>query len=307
MAVILSLVFLPRDADADDKNQEVIEEEENKEGNNETEQTYASSLTVNLPSTINIFVGEYVELLPGYFSVSPSNMTSEVKQDIKPRYNCSPFGLVLENSKLVAKEVGTYNFKISVPRSEGTTFNETILITVYAETSNAHISQTNYNLVMGESSAVNSLFNIKDNASFEVVTDNKIEYKNNKLNPLSAGSSEICFSFTQGYVKYFYHFNINIKEAPLYSIVIYNATNNIINVDISDNEMFFINYDVKNDAGWSVEQKLLVEIEDVGIVSLQDNLYPLIKFKALKTGTTTITLTSIEDINTTIDITIIIE
>lgn len=306
-ALAVALISLPKKSEIDHNNQDEIEKEEDSSGENTNEQLYASSLTVNLPSVINILVGETVELVSGYYSVQPTSMMSEVKQEIKPRYNCSPFGVTFENSKITANEVGTYNLKISVPRSEGTTFNETILITVYDDVSDAHISQIGYSLNWGENTNINALFTIKENETFElVVVDEKLDFINNTFIPLEAGNSNISFSFKEGYVKYLYSFDLLVKAEPEYSIVIYDVTNNTINVDMQHNEIFYINYDIKDKNNESDPQNLIVDIQDESVIVLRKNLNPLIKFEALQSGTTTIRLICEKDENVFIDITIIV-
>ena len=269
--------------------------------------TYASSFRVNLPSTINILVGCKVELLSGYVEVQPSEMQSQIKVDLKPRYNSSAFGLELNNSTLIGKEAGTYNLTISVPRSEGTNFSETILITVFSEQSNAHVTQLNEELVQGSTIEITTLFQFSSNLSFIVATDSKLTYSNHNITANDIGTSNIRLTFTNSFVNYYYDFIINIKAEPQYVIVLENVTDNLIEIDTSVSSAFHIRYKITNKEETDVPQELSVEIQDETIAIVETNLYPFIKIVGLQAGTTKIILTCEADSSVSIEITITIK
>lgn len=291
--LVLALTFfVDNKKDETETPDDQIENEDN--STSTPEEMYATSLTVNLPLVINILNGTTVNLLEDCVVAKPDVMQSKVKMEIKPRYNSSTFGLTLENLTLTAKEVGTYNLIISVPRSEGTTFNETILISVYTETVNAHIIQTNNKIKVGENAHIADLFSIKQDSHFAVETDNKLSFSNNTITANQIGLSTLVIKFTEGYVQYVYKFEISINPQPVYSINV-NVANNIVEIDLNDTYVVFIEYEITNSESATANQDVMVTSLDENVVVIENVANPFIKLRALNVGESTIKVVCLED------------
>lgn len=317
------MVFWPKREEKPNSNQdEIVEEdsgdsgednsqdgggEENPEEQNPTDEIYATEFKINLPANINILVGTKVELLSGCVEVAPNEMKDKIKIEIIPRYNSNVHGLKFENNELIASIVGSYNLKLSVPRSKQTNFSETILVTVYEDKSNAHIVQINNNLIIGENISINNLFNFTSDLDFSVETDNKISYSNYFVLPKSVGESIVKFAFTEDFVKYFYEFNLKIKDQPLYEIILNNVINNEIIINLDEDNVAYINYSLKNREEEYLIQPVMCEIENENILSVKKPIEPpLIKIIAKTRGETTVKLICIEDETVFVEIKIIV-
>ena len=312
VGIVLTLVFWPKkdnDDNSSGNSDEIVEEDkdENLEESPETSvEVYATSLTLNLPSTINLLNGTSANLLAGYVQVLPNEAYEKLKIEITPRYNSSAFGVEFSNSTLTAKEVGTYNMTFSVPKSASTNFSKTVLITVYEEEINAHVTQLQNTMTVEDSSNINDFFEIKGtNCSVQV--DDKLNYVSNMLSAVKAGDSIIKLLFTENYVKYIYEFEIFVKKMPQYMFVLNNVTDNTIEIDMSSTSVFYINYEIENREEGDVSQNILISSSDETIAYVEEIINPLIKIKALIAGTTTLTLTCQADTSVQIEITIIVK
>lgn len=312
VGIVLTLVFWPKkdnDDNSSGNSDEIVEEDkdENLEESPETSvEVYATSLTLNLPSTINLLNGTSANLLAGYVQVLPNEVYEKLKIEITPRYNSSAFGVEFSNSTLTAKEVGTYNMTFSVPKSASTNFSKTVLITVYEEEINAHVTQLQNTMTVEDSSNINDFFEIKGtNCSVQV--DDKLNYVSNMLSAVKAGDSIIKLLFTENYVKYIYEFEIFVKKMPQYMFVLNNVTDNTIEIDMSSTSVFYINYEIENREEGDVSQNILISSSDETIAYVEEIINPLIKIKALIAGTTTLTLTCQADTSVQIEITIIVK
>lgn len=315
ISLVMLLIFWPKKGDdnPDDAGQdEIVEEQPEEEGNDGTAETipeeiYATSFVVNLPSTINILNGTTINLISGYVQVQPSEMADKIEMEIVPRYSSSAFGLELNNFTITAKEVGTYNLILSVSKSKTTSFNETILITVYEEESNSHISQTANSIIKGEKINISDIFSIKGDATFDVITDSKATIIDNCITATTTGTSKIIFKFTENYVQYVYEFEIIVKDQPQYYFVLNNVTNNAIELNLESSPVFHVNYKIQNREEGDISQDIVYVIGDETIVEVEDITNPLIKIRALKVGETTLTLTCKVDNSVKVEITIIVK
>jgi len=314
LAIVLCLIFWPKNNSDINEVQDEIGEEENGEDNGEDEdetktplETYATSLTVNLPDTINMLVGTRVNLLSGYLEVQPSEMLNNVKTEITPRYQSSAFGLQLNNKTLLANEVGSYNLKFSVEKSATLNFTHTTMINIYQDVSNSHIIQINNSLTKGIDYELSDVFYMKENLNLDLVTDNKITYKNNRLKPILLGDSSISVKIIEDFIEYNYQFHFKIKDQPQYSIELKNVNNNDIEFDLSNTSVFFINYEIKNRNEEYVKQDVITNIENENILKIESCEPPLIKLNAKSVGETTLKITCAEDLSIFVIINIVIK
>lgn len=269
--------------------------------------TYASSLNINLPATINILKGATATLTTGYVNVLPNDKLSELNIEIVPRYNSSPFGLEFSNSTLKANEVGSYNLVFTVPKSATSNFTETVTVYIYEDETNAHVSQLEQYIIKDEVINISDILNIKENSNYSIQTDSKITYNNGEITANYVGKTNLNVTTIEGYIKYNYTFEFTIKDQPLYSIVLNNVTNNTIVINLGTSAVFFINYTISNREEGDVSQAVTCEIGNKDITNVENISAPLIKIRANEVGSTILTIKSDLDNSVYIQINIIVK
>ena len=303
VGIAITLVFV-------NKSKEKLDHDSNNGNINSTSQTnetYATSFAMNLPNTIKILVGTKVFLLDGYINVTPSSMLKKLTYEISPKSNGSLNGIKFENNIITANSIGGYIIKFKIPKSASVYFTKTINIVVYEETTSSHIYQTSNTMVIGESKNISELFSVLDGSNFSATTDGNITYSNDIITAQNVGDSKIQFNFAENYIKYVYDFEIKIKDEPMFKIVLLNVTNNTINIDMSDNDVAFINFQVKNREEENVTQAVKVSSSNKEIVvdeTKTDDV--LIKIRAKSTGEATITISLDSDQTIRVDIKVIV-
>ena len=295
-AVIISLlVFYEKKKDKEDNsNPPEILEDNNDDDSEDVTITYATSLTLNLPTTINVLKDKSVKFKDGYVSVEPSSLLNEIHYEIVPRYNSDPFGIEFNNSTITAKTAGSYNLKFKVLKAENSYITREVTIYVYEDEANSHLTQIKKELVMSSAKSITDVFNISSQLSYSVVTDSKIENVEGTLNPLSVGTSNIQFIFTDGNVEYLYEFTINIKPEPIYKIVTTGVSNNTIEINIADDDVFWLHYEIVNTKGDPAYQKVNAVVGNSELIT------------ALQKGETTLTIICNEDSTVKLEITVIV-
>lgn len=275
VAIVLTLIFVPKD----DKSQT------NENGNSET---YATSFSVNLPNKIEILLNTKA-VLKNYISVVPAEMESELTYEVKVKSTGTDGGINFENNKISALAVGEYSIQFKMPKSSSSYFSKTISIGVFEDVESAHITQKATSIKVDETRSLSDMFSIKENANYSVTTDGTISFDNNNFLSQTEGESEIEFVFEESNVSYIYNFNLLVNPKPQYTIVLNNVTNNTIEFDLSNNDVFHISYNVKDGNMENVSQSVNAISNDTSIILIEsvdsDNL---IKIRAVAIGETII-------------------
>ncbi|MBO5954827.1 MAG: hypothetical protein J6Q13_02520 [Clostridia bacterium] len=273
---------------------------------NQTE-TYAKSFSVILPETISILVGTKVNFESDYISVEPASMINQLKVEISQKESGVVTGLTYTNNSLTALSVGEYEIKFKMPKSKLTYFSKSFDVEVYEEKDNSHVYQTNKNMIINKATDIFSLFSVVPERVCTIETDNKISRTANILTPTELGDSNIKFSFVEGFVEYVYEFVLTIKEQPRYEFILNNVTNNTIEINLAENTVFTINYEIIDNQEEMVSQEVLPSSEDNNIATAVNTIDNFVKVTGKKAGQTTIIIACAEDETVKVEITVIVK
>ena len=277
--------------------------QDNFNNGNENEE-YATSFSLNLPDTINIFVGTKINLKSGYVNVTPSNMIEKLSVEIKAKENSSLSGITLVNNQITANEVGKYSLVFQMPKSASTNYSKTISVNVYEEKENSHVYKAINSIEVSKSLEINKVFTIKENASFKIITDNKVSVEEGIIKAKSVGQSKIQFVFTENFIEYIYNFELTVKELPRYQIVLKNVEDNIIEIDIEEDDVFQLQYQIIDAGSEDISQDVIVEVENKSIVTTEFGIDQFIKIIATSKGETTIKI--IYNLDETVNVEILV-
>ena len=293
LGLIVALVLIPKDDEPDFDN----------ESNDSPTEVYATNFQINLPTTIEIPVGQSVKILDGFVSVSPASVLNKLTYELS-----SNSGITFSNNVITANEVGYYSLKFKMPKSQSAYFVKTISIVVSQNYDNAHASIINNSIEKGKAQNIYEIFDIENGFSFNMTSDNKVNISGDTLTGLTVGSSEINLSFVDGYLEYIYSFSIIVKEQPEYQIKLNNVSNNLIIIDISENDVYLINYEVLDKNNQHVTQQILAQSSNNEIVVVE-KVYDdsIIKIRAIKSGEAKIVLSILNNLSITVEINIIVE
>lgn len=195
----------------------------------------------------------------------------------------------------------------SVPKTESTKFSKTILITIFDENSDAHIIQKQTELIKGVVYSIEEVFVVRENVAYSVIANNKVGFSNQQLKATAVGATDVTFSFKEGYIEYLYMFNFQIKEEPIYAIILNNVVNNEIYIDLDLKPVFYINYEVQNREEGFVDQIINVTSDNESVIFVEDISSPFIKICALNPGTATLKLTYTRDNSVELSILVVVE
>ena len=252
------------------------------------QELYATSFSLNVPSAITILRNETVQLLDGYMSITPIEAKSLVTYTVKSKSGSNKNGITFVNNTITGKTIGEYEIEFSAKKSASTYYTRIVNINV-VDDFEEHITQEQHSVLIGETKRIDEIFTINKN-NYEITTDSKITYTENSLTAQAVGDSNITFKFTDGYLKYSYHFMITVKDLPEYRIEVVGIENNIININLDNNDSFQINYAIYNRNEQKVEQDIEVISSNENVVVKERILYPLIKINVLGKGEATLTI-----------------
>lgn len=292
--------------DSPEDNTEDVENESGGE-QEESQEVYANSLLVNLPTKMNILKGTTVELASGYLQVTPNEMLSKITVNINPTYNSAEDGLSFRNNILYANKVGTYQVKFSVPKSTSEHLTKTISITIFEEKTLAHVNQLRKSVYFNEHLSIADVFSINCELDFIVNASDILAIKNGNISLLSTGEGEIEFKFLEDHVVYNYQFKITIKDIPEYCFVFNDLKDNTIEIDLLQDDIFRIYYQINNRQEEAINQQISAVSQDETIARIEKIESPFIKIKGLKAGNTKIVLTYLKDTSVTFEITVIVK
>jgi len=280
-----------------------IEKDSNKE--TQTEE-YATSFSLNLPDTINIFVGTKINLKSGYVNVTPSNMLKKLNVEVKAKENSNTSGIIFENNQITANEVGKYSLVFKMPKSETYNFSKTISVNVYNEKENSHVFKKINSIEITKNVDIEEAFTIKENSTYSTITDDKVKIENGSICAEKLGESNITFVFVEQFVEYVYNFELTVKELPRYEIVLKNVTENRIEINIDEDDVFQLQYQVVEGGSGDISQDVIVEVENKSIVTTEFGIDQFIKITALKKGETIITISYVLDSSIVVEVLLVV-
>lgn len=272
----------------------------------ETEE-YATSFSLNLPDTINIFIGTKINLKAGYVNVTPANMVEKLNVEVKAKENSSLSGMLFENNQITANDVGKYSLVFKMPKSASTNFSKTISVNVLEEKENSHVYKEINSIEVTKSLEINKVFTIKENVVFSIMTDNKVSIEEGIIKANSVGQSEIQFVFTEQFVQYIYDFELTIKELPRYQIILKNLSENKIEININEDDVFQLQYQIIDAGSEDILQDVIVEVENKSIVTSEFGIDQFIKIIAHSKGETIITISYVLDVNINLEIIVLVK
>lgn len=281
----------------------------NEEDLNKGTQTkeYATSFSLNLPDTINIFIGTKINLKAGYVNVTPANMVEKLNVEVKAKENSSLSGMLFENNQITANDVGKYSLVFKMPKSASTNFSKTISVNVLEEKENSHVYKEINSIEVTKSLEINKVFTIKENVVFSIMTDNKVSIEEGIIKANSVGQSEIQFVFTEQFVQYIYDFELTIKELPRYQIILKNLSENKIEININEDDVFQLQYQIIDAGSEDISQDVIVEVENKSIVTSEFGIDQFIKIIAHSKGETIITISYVLDVNINLEIIVLVK
>ena len=204
--------------------------------------------------------------------------------------------------------MGDYSIKFKVQKSAYSNFERTMKIKVVDKETFTHVNLIKSSLIIGKKINVNEMFSIVDEKSYQILTDDEINYLNSEIEAKIVGTSKFTFIFDESYADYIYEFSITIKEQPLYTIEVYDIEDNTIIINMSDNDVAYVNFSVTDRDGEYVLQSVLAETSNSEIViieTISDDV--LIKLRGMKQGNAIITLFLISNPEITTEIFIFVQ
>ena len=292
IALILFLVFFPdNSADSATNNNDNIQiDTPNSNSSNSDTLIFATNLSLNCPRSIQITLGESVELLEDYIYVEPYDCVENVSYTISGRYGSNADGIKFSNNIISTFETGTYYIKFSVPSSDDYYLTDGIQISV-VEDKNTNVIQLLKILEIGNEYSLEQIFtfNTKANITVEIEDENYILINNNIFIPQNGGKTNIKLSLIYEYIKYNYTYLIQINDRakpPEYTIEIYTEI-----TELEVGGIYPIEYAVIDKNGVSAYQYVKVESSNEDIVEITSSDYPLIFIKCKTKGDVTIKIT----------------
>lgn len=250
----------------------------------ETNIIYATKLEIKGAKTITIQVGCFVELETGYMLIEPANTTCKMITTISPLYTSVEDGIDFENNKITANKIGHYRIDFKILKAENKYIETSLRIDVVDD----KFSTNKSTFTVGETFPISDFITINDNyENLQLKTNNYVSLNDNNLTAISAGDTVLTVSYSKEFIKYFYDFNIKVKNIPEYYIVIDGLSNNCKTVNLSD-EYAMISFKVYDKYNQHALQSIDVFIENDSVAEKVHVTYPLIKFKLMQAGETKI-------------------
>ena len=295
-AIVAVLVFLPP-------------KDDDKDPDTDNPPQYATSLTLNLPETINLVVGTTAKLNSGYVQVLPKEFEKDLNIAITPKYNSGSQGLRFVHSVISAEEVGTYTIDFEIEKSSTQKIKRSVEVVVHEDFSLSHVTQKKNSFIKGEEISVGDLFNINSAKDYTITTDEKVTLYESMFLAKSLGTTSVAIEFIDGNITYCYSFSFEVKDEPEYVIELINVSNNTIEIDLSEKQFFHIYFQIRNRQEEYINEIVLVSSSDETVVGVEDENItpPQIKIEGLKSGTAILTIICVNDPSTTIELTVIVK
>lgn len=271
----------------------------------ETEE-YATSFSLNLPDIIYIYVGTKVNLKTGYVNVTPSHMLEKLNIEVKTKENLHTSGITLKNNQITANEVGKYSIIFKIPKSASSNFAKTISVNVYEEKENSHVYKAINSIEVTKSLEIEKAFTIKENLTYSTITDDKVKIENGLICAEKLGESNITFVFIEQFIEYVYDFKLTVKELPRYEIVLKNVTENRIEINIYEDDVFQLQYQVVDGGSGDISQDVNVEVENEQVATTESGIDQFIKIIAHSKGETIITISYVLDSSITVEVMVVV-
>lgn len=255
-------------------------------------ETYASKLTLNCARQVTISVGNKLELLSNYISVTPSNLITNVAVKITPKNDASSNGIAFANNTITPNSVGVYNVKFSIPKSATGELTDTLVVTVVEANQDTRIIQTKDFSTLNEVIAISSLFTIDTTIDSIYITNDNIEFSNNSIKGIAVGNTTLNLKLIDNYFCFNYSFNHTIKSIPEYTIEIEEENNGVVEIICNVGDTILINYAVLDKNRENIHQNLIAETDETGIATVIMVEDPIIYIQCKSKGSCKLTIKS---------------
>jgi len=266
------------------------------------------SITLNTPQTINIFKGNKAEISSGLIVVKPDSKASELTYEIVVLAEGVANGITFENNIITANYVGEYAIKFKVPKNEIDVITKQQKVVVHENESLCHVTQIETEFYTSDQPLINTMFSFATGLKHELTTSDGLNVSQNKLTATTAGKYDIKFTFTDVGIKYFYAFEIEVKEnvLPQYHISVIGVENNSYTMPLS-NFSQMLGYLVTMSGNSSgINQSVKGVSDNNGVVTVEVMGEGLLYIQATTKGEANITLTYLQDNTTTYTFKVII-
>lgn len=296
IGLALLLIFMPK----------------NKSTTQEQDKDSQVSLNVYLPNTITLFIGTKAKIDNDAIVVMPGNKRNEITTEIIVKDMGVENGITFNDLILTANVVGEYQIKFSLKKDDSTTLAKIININVKDDAESQLIKQLKTTTNIGNTLNLTDAFFGFQNKIYTVEADDKISINDNVISPLKAGISNLTFTIkdsttTTGLnVAYIYDFNLTIKPQPQYVINLLNVENNCIEIDISENNKCVFAYEVVDKSGNLTSQNVDCQSSDETLATIECPTDGILRVVAREVGEVLITIVSVVDENTKIEIKVIV-
>ena len=179
---------------------------------------YAETITINGPREISMVVNSNLELLTGYSTITPKEATKDLTMSVKSKSVANTGGLTISNNVITATKQGSYSVTFSLPQSNSKILSETITISVLDQ--NDEISVKTTNLFLNEPTTIDDLITISTKAEISLQVDDKVELKNECLNPNELGETIMKVYLVKNYLKRVYSYSFFILPKDDFKIAV---------------------------------------------------------------------------------------
>lgn len=252
---------------------------------------YATNVFLNCPREITIQVGTKVELLEGFLTIQPNNITVDLEIEISSKVN-NEDGITFENNTIFATDTGFYYIKFTVPKSNTQNIYDTLVVHAIEHTQ--EITQIKTEVYENDTFNLNEIFNISSSLTIQdLTTSNNMSYEDNKLKFNAIGDGEVNITLSLDYVLYNYSFNITINklpDPPKYVINIPNYETCEIEFSFISNKIYSIVYEITDGVEKQVNQSVTILISDTSVANFVSADECFIKFRCKREGTFTLTI-----------------
>lgn len=246
---------------------ENADKSENNIKDNISEFQFATSMIVNLPKTITVYVDSELILGSECVTIQPKEMKDLVRIEILPVYNSDVNKVQRDDLVFKFVECGTYKLNFSVPSKSGALEKNVKL--VVKDKKNAKIQQIVSTLFLNQKIEVNQIFKSDNLSNLQFKSSDVVIENNQIISPQHESSNAVIYAYEKdNYYQIAYKFNFVVKQLPEYEIEL-EGVNDTISVDHKNNKYLTLYYVVSNREDTNVSQLVVAEIDNKEIATVE--------------------------------------
>lgn len=257
------------------------------------ESQFATSMIVNLPKTITVYVDSELILDSECVTIQPKEMKDLVRIEILPVYNSDVNKVQRDDLVFKFLGCGTYKLNFSVPSKSGALEKNVKLVVKDKE--NAKIQQIVSTLFLNQKIDVSQIFK-SDNLSNLQFKSNDFVIENNQIiTPQHESTNAVIYACEKdNYYQIAYKFNFVVKQLPEYKIE-FEGVNETVSVDYKNNRYLTLYYVVSNREDSNVSQLVIAEIDNKEIANVESVGVNVIRICLNGCGEANLTVSLMED------------